>query len=316
MAENKTSESMVSFSEDELREKTDAFSATIEKVDIKNLLNEDVERSRNAVLKLTILIIVYCLFSEFNLNSLGVKANVSPAVESVSLVFVVFLLALFSWYYLLNAKTDRIGKQYKKDSLEDTFELFKLYLDEFQTNKISRRLSKVRETLNNPTFHKKILNQEHLNELSLSQSELTSSAKTLHDKIYNNDEVKTNLISYIKDKFDGGISTNEKFAQSVNLDQKESEILEKAIQELSSDPYFSDINRLVQLRTNKKKSLEAFQEDFDTQMRVIKLLPKITVGLCALVVLIVITIKLSTDPIFNEPSQPSSSSTSQSQPAK
>lgn len=104
-----------------------------ETADVGNLLNEELERSRNALLFVTALVLFFIMFDVTTIEFSGITATMNAATRIVMIVLGLVVVSSLCIYYVTNANADLIAKTAKFQLLEFNLSSFKSYLSEVRT---------------------------------------------------------------------------------------------------------------------------------------------------------------------------------------
>ena len=132
------------YNEAEVIRETDQFYKVVEEVDVKNLLNEEVEKSRNVLLIFTLFCVVIGLFGEVAVKFLGLSFSAKPIAEVGAKVFFICVALVLASYYLLNTQADHAHKMSGTKKLILLNRNFEKYLSRF----IDDKYKKIKHTSN------------------------------------------------------------------------------------------------------------------------------------------------------------------------
>ena len=109
---------------------------SFDELDVKNLLNEDLERSRNTLILFSFLVILVCVLNlEIkDINTGVIKLTTSKEIGKIAFYFAFLINCVLAAYYIINAETDRIGKLAKSSKLRAEMNAFEAYLERFQAD--------------------------------------------------------------------------------------------------------------------------------------------------------------------------------------
>ena len=113
---------------------------SFDELDVKNLLNEDLERSRNTLILFSFLVILVCVLNlEIkDINTGVIKLTTSKEIGKIAFYFAFLINCVLATYYIINAETDRIGKLSKSSKLRAEMNTFEDYLDSFGNDHTNR----------------------------------------------------------------------------------------------------------------------------------------------------------------------------------
>lgn len=95
---------------DLVRQSMGGFYENLEKLDVGNLLNEDLERSRNSFLFVCFVTVCVALLDVEQISAFGTKLSFKANGEYVVLGFLVAASILMAAYYLVNVRSSLIDK--------------------------------------------------------------------------------------------------------------------------------------------------------------------------------------------------------------
>lgn len=156
-----------SYNEEELELWSTRYHKVVDDVDVKNLLNEEVEKSRNILLIFTGACVALGLFGDVAITYLGLKFQIKPLAENSAKVFLVCIALILAAYYIFNSKADHAHKMSGTNRLKLLNQEFKKYLGDYlddRENKI--KSSKVNSNDRKVHEERSELAEEYLNWLS------------------------------------------------------------------------------------------------------------------------------------------------------
>ena len=114
--------------DDEFKQKCDEAFGSFEELDIANLLNEDLERSKNSLIYLTVFTLSLTVFTLEKFSFSGFEVSINENTGFLTYIFLLLLTAVLGVYYIVNSITDRISKLSKQHALEIRLSYFESYL--------------------------------------------------------------------------------------------------------------------------------------------------------------------------------------------
>ena len=114
--------------EDEFQRRSEEAFRSFDDLDVGNLLNEDLERSRNALLFVTLAAISISVFEITEISALGLKIEVNSAASMKTHIFFFLATIALGAYYVINARADQIAKRTKHQILDIRMKLYEGYL--------------------------------------------------------------------------------------------------------------------------------------------------------------------------------------------
>ncbi|MEP2782612.1 MAG: hypothetical protein ABJP33_09305 [Pseudoruegeria sp.] len=95
---------------DLVRQSMSGFYDNLDKLDVGNLLNEDLERSRNSFLLVCFVTVCVALLDLEQISAFGAKLTLKDSGELVLFGFLVAASVLMAVYYLVNVRSSLIDK--------------------------------------------------------------------------------------------------------------------------------------------------------------------------------------------------------------
>jgi hypothetical protein len=108
-----TSKSLNEVNEENIAARSRLAFDKIKEIDIGNILDEELERSRNTLLVITLASITFNLVDVTEFEFLGIKATIGQPERFIMTLFLLGVSAISAYYYHLNAITDLLSKSAK-----------------------------------------------------------------------------------------------------------------------------------------------------------------------------------------------------------